>query len=356
MKLGIVLNYVRHDSTYAALKTAETLRDQGYYITFFDKTYKSTKAKLHAYWDDFILSSKEVEFEDWLDDCDTVIWFAYPTGKEAKLLKKEKIPNVCVATWDSVDEEVISNIKPCDKIVCPSKSQATYFSEYWRLKNISYLPLSCNIPLTHNSRIIQDTVKMVVACPGYQIKRIDHSKLFETLYEAMESFPKLNIDFLFSNKVANQIKINVNKFEKTFDAGNKLTCVDDPTGWSEGPLIYSLCDVVLWPVQLESFGYVGLEALSMGTPVIAYNFLPMSEIIHDQVNGFLIPCEKKETDLGVNYAGHSGKDMLIVISSLMQDTRKIAKARLGTHKGLLERNKEFIDGWNTIIDEITKAV
>jgi hypothetical protein len=93
----------------------------------------------------------------------------------------------------------------------------------------------------------------------------------------------------------------------------------------------------------------------MGTPVIAYNFLPMSEIIHDQVNGFLIPCEKKETDLGVNYAGHSGKDMLIVISSLMQDTRKIAKARLGTHKGLLERNKEFIDGWNTIIDEITKA-
>jgi glycosyltransferase involved in cell wall biosynthesis len=355
MKLGIVLNYIRHDSTYAALKTAEMLRDHGYYVTFFDKSYKSAKAKLHAYWDDFILSSKEVPFEDWLDDCDIIVWFTYPTSKEMKFIRKEKIPNVCVATWDSVDEEVVSAIKACDKIVSPSKAQATYFSEYWRLKNVAYVPLSCNVPLTHNNRVIQDTVKMLVACPGYQIKRIDHSKLFDTLYEAMKNFPNLNIDFLFSSKVANQIKINVNKFEKTFDAGNKLTCIDDPTGWSEGPLCYSLCDIVLWPAQLESFGYVGLEALSVGTPVIAYNFLPMSEIIHDQVNGFLIACDKKETDLGVNYAGHANKEMLMVISGLMSDPSRIVKARLGTHKGLVERNKEFIKGWEEVLEEVTKV-
>ena len=354
MKLGIVLNYIRHDSTYAALKTAELLRDQGYYVTFFDKNIKSAKARLHAHWDDFMLSSREVAFEDWLDDCDIVVWFAYPSVKESKILKKEKIPSICVATWDSVDDDVISSIKLCNKVVCPSKAQTTYFKDYWRLPDVTYVPLACNVPLTNNSRLINDSVKMLVACPGYQLKRIDHSKLFDALYMAMLMFPKLNVDFLFSSKVASQIKVNVTKFEKTFESGNKLTTIDDPTGFAEGPLAYSLCDITLWPVQLESFGYVGLESLSMGTPVIAYDFSPMNEIIQDGLNGFLIPCDKKETDMGVNFAAHNGKEMVKVLTSIMCHPDKILKARLGTHLGLTERNKDFKEGWSTLLEDATK--
>jgi glycosyltransferase involved in cell wall biosynthesis len=351
MKVGIVLNYIRHDSTYAALKTAEILRDKGYVVTLFDKSHKSVKARLHAYWDDFILSTKEIPFDDWTDDCDVVIWYTYPSSKEVRALKKYKVPNICVVTWDSVDSDTISCIKGCSRLVCPSASQTSYFREYWRLKNVTCIPLDCNCPLTLNGRKPSEEFSLIVACPGYQIKRIDHSKLFESLYLAMEKNPKLNIDFLFSNKVASQIKININKFEKTFPEGNKLVCVDDPTGWSEGPLLYSLYDAVLWPVQLESFGYVALEALSMGTPVIAYNFPPMSEIVSDHVNGFIIPCDRKETELGVSYAVHNGDELLKTLGKVISDKELVQKVKSNTHKGLEERAEKSSALWDQIIDE-----
>lgn len=170
----------------------------------------------------------------------------------------------------------------------------------------------------------------------------------------MEQNSNLNIDFLYSSKVASQIKVNITKFAKVFDAGNELACIDDPTGWSEGPLAYTLCDIVLWPVQLESFSYVAIEALTMGTPVIAYNHLPMSEVITDHVNGFLIPCERKETDMGLSYAVHNSDGIVGVLSKIANDTSLIDKVKLGTHKGLEERKKLFYTLWDGVLDEVSR--
>lgn len=353
MKVGIVLNYIRHDFTYAALKTAEALRNMGYSITLFDKSVKSVRARLHSYWNDFVLSDREAHFDDWLDDCDIVIWFTYPTAKEVKTLYKNNIPNICVASWDSVDSETVSAIKSCDAIICPSKAQKAYLQEYWRLKEVTYIPFDSNYPLTNPGKKIKDKVKVMVACPGYQLKRVDHSKLFSALYAAMETNHNLDIDFLYSSKVASQLKINIPKYSKVFDAGNELLCVDDPTGWSEGPLAYALCDIVLWPVQLESFSYVAVESLTMGTPVIAYNHLPMSEIITDHVNGFLIPCERRETELGLSYAVHNGDGMVSLLSKICSDTSLIDKVKLGTHKGLEDRKNAFYTLWDGILDNVS---
>ncbi len=356
MKVGIVLNYVRHDFTYAALKTAEVLRNMGYSITLFDKSAnnKSARSKLHWYWNDFVLSDVETHFDDWLDDCDIVLWFTYPTAKEVKTLYNNNIPNVCVTSWDSIDSETVSAIKGCDALVCPSKTQKAYLEEYWRLKDVHFIPFDSNFPLTNPGRLTGDDIRIMVACPGYQIKRVDHSKLFSALYQVMERNKNVEIDFLYSNKVASQIKINIPKYEKTFEGGNSIRCIDDPTGWSEGPLAYGLCDIVLWPVQLESFGYVAIEALSMGTPVIAYNHLPMSEIVSDHVNGFLIPCERKDTDVGLSYAVHNEKGIIDVIEKIATDTSLLNKVKLGTHKGLEERKKMFYTLWDGVLDEVSR--
>jgi glycosyltransferase involved in cell wall biosynthesis len=353
MRVGIAINYVRHDSTYAALRTAEILRNAGYSVTFFDKAYKSTKASLHDYWDDFVVSSKSASFEEWADECSLVIWYAYPTNKEIKYLKKKNKKSICVATWDSVDGEIISQIKTCDKVICPSKSQVKYFNDYWRIKNVDYVPVDCNCPITSHDLGADDCLRVIVACPGYQIKRIDHTKLFDTLYEFLKQNKNIRMNFLYSSKVASQIKINVVKFEKTFENGSSLKTIDDPTGWAEGPLAYCLCDFVIWPVQLESYGYVGIEALTMGTPVVAYNHIPMNEIVTDNVNGFLIPCEVKETDLGVGYAAHNGKDMLRVLNNIAAHPFPVLnRLKLNVHKGLADRSKAASDNLLKAIEEV----
>ena len=355
MRVGIVLNYIRHDSTYAALRAAELLRNLGYSIAIFDKAFKSTKANLHQFWDDFVQSSKDSSFDEWTADCNVIVWFCYPSAKEIKAIKKNKKSNICVVTWDSVDTEIVSAIKNCDVLISPSKSQVKYFKEYWHLKDVVYVPVDCNWPLTVNDCPKTDYFRVVVACPGYQIKRIDHSKLFEALNKTVETCPNIQVEFLHSAKVASQIKINVTKFDKELPNGSSIRSVDDPTGWSEGPLAYGLCDVVLWPVQLESYGYVAVEALTIGTPVIAYNYVPMSEIIHDNVNGFLMNCEVKTTDLGVSYATHNGEEIVRVLSNIHANPNLIYKLRSNVHKGLEDRRKKAKLVWSEIIENTTNA-
>lgn len=55
------------------------------------------------------------------------------------------------------------------------------------------------------------------------------------------------------------------------------------------PAFYSAADVLLMPSHYESFGMVGLEAMSCGAPVIASDVGGLSHLVKDGVTGFLIP-------------------------------------------------------------------
>jgi glycosyltransferase involved in cell wall biosynthesis len=351
MRVGIVLNYTRHDSTYAALRTAEVIRDLGYGILFFDKATKTTRASLHAYWDDFVQASNDVDFASWLDECQLVVFFSYPTSKEMKAVKKRGIPCISSITWDSVDSETVASVKPCDLLVCPSKVQTEYFKTYWSLPNVSHVYLDCNWPCTNNERVNGDRLRVIIACPGYQIKRVDYNKLFDALNEALEVCPATDVDFLYSSKVASQIKANIKKHEKTFTGGNSLGLIDDSTGWSEGPLAYSLCDAVFWPTQLESFGYVGIEALTMGTPVITYNYSPMNELVADRYNGILIPCETKQTELGVSYVEHNHRKIVDMFKAINNDPQSVHSLKNASHKWIAKHKENFFKFWSSTLEQ-----
>ena len=47
--------------------------------------------------------------------------------------------------------------------------------------------------------------------------------------------------------------------------------------------------VVIVPSLSEAFGLVNIEAMSVGTPVIASNVGGISEVIRDGIDGFLVP-------------------------------------------------------------------
>jgi D-inositol-3-phosphate glycosyltransferase len=55
------------------------------------------------------------------------------------------------------------------------------------------------------------------------------------------------------------------------------------------PDFYSAADVVLMPSHYESFGMVGLEAMSCGAPVIAANVGGLAHLVKDGKTGFLVP-------------------------------------------------------------------
>lgn len=56
-------------------------------------------------------------------------------------------------------------------------------------------------------------------------------------------------------------------------------------------VLYASADVFLFPSLTETFGNVTLEALASGTPVLAFDCAAASELVQDNVNGWLVTDE-----------------------------------------------------------------
>lgn len=55
------------------------------------------------------------------------------------------------------------------------------------------------------------------------------------------------------------------------------------------PIYYAAAEMVVMPSHYESFGMVALEAMAMGTPVIASEVGGLAHLVKDGVNGYLVP-------------------------------------------------------------------
>lgn len=60
------------------------------------------------------------------------------------------------------------------------------------------------------------------------------------------------------------------------------------------PDYYAAAEMVVMPSHYESFGMVGLEAMAMGTPVIASEVGGLAFLIQDGINGFHVPSRDPE--------------------------------------------------------------
>jgi glycosyltransferase involved in cell wall biosynthesis len=65
---------------------------------------------------------------------------------------------------------------------------------------------------------------------------------------------------------------------------------------SEKELIdeYQKCDALLFPSRFEGFGYVALEAMSCGKPVVATDSSSIPEVVENGVSGLLCPIDDIE--------------------------------------------------------------
>jgi D-inositol-3-phosphate glycosyltransferase len=60
------------------------------------------------------------------------------------------------------------------------------------------------------------------------------------------------------------------------------------------PNYYAAAEMVVMPSHYESFGMVALEAMAMGTPVIASEVGGLAFLVRDGENGFLVPSRDPE--------------------------------------------------------------
>jgi len=91
-----------------------------------------------------------------------------------------------------------------------------------------------------------------------------------------------------------------NDFELRFTTGLKDITKQDHSGnmiplgrLSEKELIkeYQDCDALLFPSRFEGFGYVALEAMACGKPVVATNATSIPEVVENGITGILCPTD-----------------------------------------------------------------
>lgn len=84
---------------------------------------------------------------------------------------------------------------------------------------------------------------------------------------------------------------------KFFKLENKVLV--DAYSLAQMPGLYAAADVVVYPSSsMEPFGLTMLEAMSSAKPMIVTNAGGMPEIIHDSINGFVIPVKDFEALAG----------------------------------------------------------
>ncbi len=73
-------------------------------------------------------------------------------------------------------------------------------------------------------------------------------------------------------------------------------------------LIYSATDVMVVPSTQEAFGQTASEALSCGTPVVAFNTTGLKDIVDHQQNGYLaVPFEIEDLAKGIIWVLENGE-------------------------------------------------
>lgn len=120
------------------------------------------------------------------------------------------------------------------------------------------------------------------------LSRIDP---FKGPKEAAQAAKEAGVPLLLSGDIDRQ------KYQDYFDREIAPLLTDTivyekPGDMAHKIALYSQAKAYVFPIQWEEpFGLVVVEALSCGTPVIAFNRGAMAEIIEDGVNGYLVPQE-----------------------------------------------------------------
>lgn len=97
-----------------------------------------------------------------------------------------------------------------------------------------------------------------------------------------------------------QLERRMNYLTKAAEEDPRIELVVDDMETSEHLKLFASCDVCLGPSRWEGLGLFLYEAAAFGMPQITNDSPPMNEVVHDGVNGILVPDTQDGTaDSGI---------------------------------------------------------
>jgi glycosyltransferase involved in cell wall biosynthesis len=181
--------------------------------------------------------------------------------------------------------------------------------------NVNLIPNGVNLdifsPLNKNVARSNFSINLdakIILYGGISAKS-DYNKGYDLLIDCIHLLNLGDIEiFVFGEKTPS----------RTVIAGYKVTSVGYLSNEIDLAKLYSAADIVIVPSRQESFSQVSLEAISCGTPVVAFDYSGPRDIIKHKVNGYLAnPYDPKDLAKGIEW----------IFDSLSKSNQLCIKAR-----------------------------
>lgn len=345
MRIGFDIQYKPHDAVYAAMRLSDSLRSIGYETTLFSKLKRG-----HTYgcdWDSVVVTPDVMSYEQWLKGITHIIW---PVPPDKDLIHKvgKNIVTIALAPWDCLPAYSRKSFKLCAHTVAPSPSNAETLKKDFDLKNVSTVEWDSLIPVTRKDVGGVDTSKPKVLIPLHSSQglRCDIDALFDVALGVNKLCPHAELSISYSPRCMSWEVVR--ELRHFFKKNHQIKPIIDSTTCVSSLLLYGNHDLVIWPAEIEGFGLVGIESLYMGTPVIAYDIPPISNIIVDGSNGVLVPCDKGGSTNGIVFAKPDANRFFNLAADIIN--HGLADLNKNTKLGRKTKRNKFNTSWKKIIE------
>ncbi len=236
-------------------------------------------------------------------------------------------------------------------MVCPIRQGTDVLRESLALTNCRYIPWDNGLPTTRKSVLVDGArIKVLIPLLDWTTSSVD-PEILNVVWRTLHKCPYVDITFVYCPRgfrVGDYKAIK--RIEKLFGASGQFRSISDRKLSRDDILtLYGRHDLTVWPSEQEGFGSVGLDSLSMGTPVMAYDVAPQSEFLRDGKNSVLVPCELKYNWLGVPWVLPNSPKFEEHLVALVDRPDLLGELRRFTRFGMAARRDKFVTGWSQVI-------
>lgn len=337
--LGICTRYARTDAAYFALRIADWAEETGREATLFSVT--ASPQVLDAPWDRVVVRPQhQIRFTDWAKQCDRLIWTHVPNQGQVAWARNRGIRTALVFSWHEVDGEDRPALKEFDVIYVPGREVARYLQNRWQLTRVSQLPWDNGLPITRKDPRITSKYRYLFLPLFDGIPDRSENTVVDLAARLLAAFDDTVLTVVYNASTLGTIgSRRLRRYAKHF--GQRLRLVPNVSPAARC-LYYREHDLTLYPVHADDWGMPLIDSFTMGTPVVAFSFPPLSDMMLG-TNSLVVPCETRTGPTGMPQPVTDFVSMEKNLLTLLRDRDELDILQSTVSHGLTQRRAVFDD-------------
>ena len=335
MRLGICTRYCHHEAAYVAVRIADWAEQSGLDVSLF--TVTASPPPLVAHWDAVVARNRKFTFTQWVAQQDVILWTHTPPFEQIAWCHGHGRATALLCLWHELNCLGRRAYREVNAVLAPSYEAARFLQARWGIRNIYAAPYDPGLPLTHKPSL-PSRDRWVMLPLFDQAPHCMEGTALEIAGRLLCRYDDVRLTVGYNSSTLMPFaKRRLRQFAKAFP--ERVSLVPRCT-LAERPVLMAQHDLLLWPTHAENTGHIGLTALAMGTPVVAFNYPPLTEFLCEE-NAMTVPCRTAPNDLGVPTPVPNYPAFEVCVQGLLDCPKTLGKLQRAATVGLPERQRAF---------------